>query len=130
MSAALAEFVPVDADVAPPTSNQDQWRSATDTDGALNISAGSVAAILYPLSRLGSMELSRPIIVTVESDDDSVIMNSPALRLWGTGADVYEALADFTTTFLDILQSYQAGNSDTLSDGALQYRAQLEAYLR
>jgi hypothetical protein len=79
---------------------------------------------------MGNHDLVRPLVVTVESDEGLVIMNSPSVRVWGSGADVYEAYADFVATFFEVLNSYRDTAETELSPEAIQYRQQLDSYLR
>ncbi len=56
-------------------------------------------------------------------------MSNPRLRVWGVGSDVYEALADFSNTFEDVLRSYSQTPAAEMTDGASEYLAVLRTYI-
>ena len=136
MTGWLTPGVMVSADLVAPSWQSDnrptkQLQYAGDSEVSVRVPALESAPTLtvYPLTRLGDYKLAQSIVVTVEPDDNGVIMNSPKLRLWGAGADVYEASADFAATFFDVLESYRQTNADELTPSAVEYRKQLESYL-
>lgn len=82
---------------------------------------------VYPLNVLGDRRLVRPLVVSVEHDGPEIVMSNGRLRIWGVGADVYEALADFTQTYADVMASYENTPANQLSRGAAEYLRELKA---
>jgi hypothetical protein len=86
-------------------------------------------SVVYPVWRLGRLSLRRPIVVTVEHDEDQIIVSSEALRIWGSGETKYDALADFGRTFLELLNTYANTPAGEMTQGATRYLRQLESFL-
>ncbi len=83
---------------------------------------------VYPIWRINNQDLRRPIVVTVESSEGQVIVESADLRIWGSGHDVYEALRDFLGSFADIVDSYEHAPEEGMTRDAQRYRALLRSY--
>jgi len=91
-------------------------------------------SIVYPLfhiSALGlKLHLRPPLTVAVDDSDEGVIVDNPQLRIWGTGSNKYEALEDFSRTFVEVLRSYEETPEQEMTSDALEYRRLLQSYIR
>ena len=130
MSALAHAFADIDDAQLPPAVEPEraEWQLAGDEPQEQGVRQAAAIIAMYPVTRLGDRQLARPIVVTLESDEHEVIMNSPRLRIWGSGADAYEAYRDFVSTFFSVLESYQS--STDLTPEAIEYRRALESCLR
>jgi len=86
-------------------------------------------SVVYPVWRVADVSLRRPVVVTVEHDDDQFIVSSDSLRIWGVGSTKFEALADFGRTFVELFESYSGTPEHELSEGAINYLRQLASFL-
>lgn len=130
---AVAELVRVDEDASPSQFRRAAERlslaPAHETSEPPRVSASAAVPVIYPLSRLAARRLKRTLVVSVEQDGSDVVMSNPRLRVWGVGSDVYEALADFSNTFEDVLRSYSQTPAAEMTDGASEYLAVLRTYI-
>ncbi len=88
----------------------------------------------YPLWHIEAartrLHLDPPVIVTLEYDDGEVIISNSQLRIWGTGTDQYQALHDFSQTFVDVLRAYEETPDVELTPDAREYLSLLRSFIR
>jgi hypothetical protein len=110
--------------VAAEGASASQWQMRVPRRSAFQRIPRSV----YPIWRINNHELQRPVVVSVESSEVEVIVDSADLRIWGSGQDVYEALRDFLGTFATIIDSYVHAPEEGMTRDALRYRDLLRSY--
>ena len=84
---------------------------------------------LFSLSAHGhKITFTRALMVELEDDDGGgALLGSPELRMWGSGANPFEALHDFSETFVSVLTSYEATPSEKLTRDADEYLRSLQS---
>jgi hypothetical protein len=124
-SSALEHHVDVQSD--------DSWLVSSESwqwSGNVPSRAGRLAPhSICPIWRIAGQELRSPLVVTVEQADGEVLINSPRLRIWGVGDEIYSALGDFLQTFQNVCDSYENTPSDQMTEDAISYRQQLRSFL-
>lgn len=75
----------------------------------------------------GQLRLKNALLLHLEPDEDGVLLGSPDLRMWGSGGNMFEALNDFSETFVNVLRSYEATPPDQLTPDAVAYLRLLQS---
>jgi hypothetical protein len=111
---------------------RDQWVSSEVADPAeRSFVPGNLLphSVVYPVWRVGEHSLRKPLVVSIEHDEEQVIVSSETLRIWGVGATKFEALADFGRTFVELLENYAGTPEPEMTEGAIRYLRQLRSFL-
>jgi hypothetical protein len=131
--------------------DEDEWTS--DNEAALQsmvLAEGSAGVVvefsskivnrsLAPLSHTPRLPLfavegagqrvkfKQALMVTLEEADEGVLLGSPELRMWGSGANAFAALRDFADTFVRVLRDYEATPRERLTQDAAEYLHSLQS---